>query len=365
MNKLTLLAAAGLMTLAACQENNGYVINGTVANGTDGEYVYLKTLGQKAEVLDSAVIKGGKFQFKGNPEVALPKAISYNAQEGRMGTMLFLEKGNINVALDLNDSSVSGTENNDVLREFMAEYQKKNEDMREIYASYRSDSTLTDDQRNELMEQLNSKGEAMDEYVFNVLSSNITKPFGAYLLTSFGAGYDAEKLAELLPQIPAELTADESIVRLKNFVQNSLNTAVGKKFVDFSMKTPEGKDVKLSDFIGKDKYVLIDFWASWCGPCRREMPTVVEAYKKFKSKGFGVVGVSLDQNAEKWQKAIKDLNITWAQMSDLKGWQCEGAKLYGVQGIPATVLVDQNGVIVERNLRGEDLLKKLDELFKK
>ena len=109
---------------------------------------------------------------------------------------------------------------------------------------------------------------------------------------------------------------------------------------------------------------MIDFWASWCGPCRREMPVVVEAYKNFKAKGFGIVGVSLDEDLDKWKKAITDLNITWPQMSDLKGWQCEGAKLYGVRGIPATVLVDQEGTIVARDLRGDDLGKKLGELMK-
>ena len=109
---------------------------------------------------------------------------------------------------------------------------------------------------------------------------------------------------------------------------------------------------------------MIDFWASWCGPCKREMPTVVEAYDMYKNKGFGVVGVSLDNNAESWKQAIKEWNITWPQMSDLKGWQCEGASLYGVRAIPATVLVDQQGTIIARNLRGAALMKKLGELMK-
>ena len=130
------------------------------------------------------------------------------------------------------------------------------------------------------------------------------------------------------------------------------------------MNTPEGKSVKLSDFISKNKYTLIDFWASWCGPCRQEMPNVVAAYNEFKAKGFGIVGVSQDNNLESRKKAIKDLNITWAQMSDLKGWQCEGAALYGVRAIPATVLVDQEGTIVARNLRGDELKAKLAELMK-
>lgn len=130
------------------------------------------------------------------------------------------------------------------------------------------------------------------------------------------------------------------------------------------MQTPAGETVSLSDFISKNKYTLIDFWASWCGPCRKEMPNVVEAYKAFKDKGFGIVGVSLDENADKWKDAITTLNITWPQMSDLQGWNNAGAKLYGVNSIPATVLVDQDGTIVARNLRGDAIKAKLDELLK-
>ena len=142
------------------------------------------------------------------------------------------------------------------------------------------------------------------------------------------------------------------------------SSAVGQKYIDFSMDTPEGQTVKLSDFISKNKYTLIDFWASWCGPCRKEMPNVVAAYKEFKNKGFGIVGVSLDNNLDKWKEAITALDITWPQMSDLQGWNNAGAKLYGVNSIPATVLVDQEGTIVARNLRGEDIKAKLSELLK-
>ena len=131
------------------------------------------------------------------------------------------------------------------------------------------------------------------------------------------------------------------------------------------MQTPEGKTVKLSDYVGKGKVVLVDFWASWCGPCRREMPNLVEAYAKYKNKNFEIVGVSLDQSADAWKEAIKKLNITWPQMSDLKGWQNEGAQLYAVNSIPHTMLVDADGTILARGLHGEKLQTKLEEVLNK
>ena len=130
------------------------------------------------------------------------------------------------------------------------------------------------------------------------------------------------------------------------------------------MQTPDGQNVKLSDYVGKGKVVLVDFWASWCGPCRREMPNLVEAYKQYKNKNFEIVGVSLDQNGDAWKAAIEQLNITWPQMSDLKYWNCEGAQLYAVSSIPHTVLIDGEGTIIARGLHGEDLQKKLAEVLK-
>lgn len=200
--------------------------------------------------------------------------------------------------------------------------------------------------------------------VYNSIEENIGNLVGVQLLTSYANAFETAKVKALLEKVPATYSTDKDIVALKEHIATLEKTEVGQKFIDFTMNTPEGKEVKLSDFIAQNKLTLIDFWASWCGPCRAEMPNVVAAYSQFKAKGFGIVGVSLDNNAEAWKKAIKDLNITWAQMSDLKGWDCEGAKLYGVRAIPATVLVDQQGTIVARNLRGEELGAKLGELLK-
>ena len=140
--------------------------------------------------------------------------------------------------------------------------------------------------------------------------------------------------------------------------------AEGGQYADFTLPTLDGKQVKLSDVVAKNKITMVDFWASWCGPCRMEMPHVVQAYSKFRGKGLEIVGVSLDEKKEDWENAVKDMGLGWIQASDLKGWECSAARLYQVQGIPACVLINQKGEIVGRDLRGDELLGRLSELLK-
>lgn len=152
----------------------------------------------------------------------------------------------------------------------------------------------------------------------------------------------------------------------KNFVQyvdKLKTTAVGQPAPEIALPNPEGSVVKLSSM--KGKYVLVDFWAKWCGPCRLENPNVVRVYNKYKDKGFTVFGVSLDRSKEDWLKAIKDDNLTWTHVSDLKFWQSEAAKTYGITAIPFSLLLDPNGVIIAKNLRGPALENKLAEIFEK
>ena len=232
-----------------------------------------------------------------------------------------------------------------------------------IYESM-SDTTLTDEQREAKGKEMENLENSMISAIKAGINKNITNPVGVLLLKQNYYYMDVADLDPLMPQIPAAYDNDEAIVKIKNNVVKMKATAVGQKFTDFEMQTPEGKTVKLSDYVGKGKVVLVDFWASWCGPCRREMPNLVEAYAKYKNKNFEIVGVSLDQSADAWKEAIKKLNITWPQMSDLKYWNCEGAQLYAVSSIPHTVLIDGEGTILARGLHGDELQEKIAEAVK-
>lgn len=366
MKKITYLCAVAAVC-AACSGNKGYTIKGTAENASDGDVVYLQSReGRNLVKLDSATIQNGTFTLKGMSQDSLPVfrylTCKENSEQGLV-TDFFLENGNISVTMGKIHDVVTGTPANDVyqgIRELLNTLKQEKQD---ITVSL-SDTTLTDEQRAARKE----KAEAVQEQILEVtkagISQNITNVVGVQLLKQNYYYMDVDELDAWTSQIPDAYAQDEAIAKIKENVVKLKATSVGQKFTDFEMQAPDGKAVRLSDYVGKGKVVLVDFWASWCGPCRREMPNLVEAYAKYKNKKFEIVGVSLDQNAEAWKNAIGQLGMKWPQMSDLKYWDCEGAKLYAVSSIPHTVLIDGEGNILARGLHGEGLQEKLAEVLK-
>ena len=364
MKKIVYLFAAGTMALAACTSEPSYKISGTIEGAADGELVYLQEVkGRELVKLDSAVVTAGAFTFNGRQDVAANRYITYTPAEGKgKMTDFFLENGNIAVTFG-EETTVAGTPNNEIYQAYKKEAGALNKEMRALYGKLKEEG-LTEEQKAEIEKQFEELDNKLNDLTFNTIDANITNAVGIHLWPANSYSMDLEQLKGLAAKVPAEFQSNERIANLLKRIEVLEKTAVGQKFTDFSMPDPEGNIIKLSDEISKNKYTLVDFWASWCGPCRAEMPNVIAAYKEFNKKGFGIVGVSLDSDAAKWKDAIKTMNMTWTHMSDVKGWQCEGAALYGVNSIPATVLVAQDGTIVARNLRGEAIAEKLKELLK-
>ena len=223
----------------------------------------------------------------------------------------------------------------------------------------RSDEAET--KRKDIVQEYDAVNERIEKMRRDFIRDNRDNELPAYLVGDVYS-YSYEELKELLD--PSTGYYNHPLMdRAKAQLASLEKRQPGRKFAELEMNDMEGKAVKLSDYVGKGKYVLVDFWASWCGPCRQEMPMVVKSYAQYKDKGYEIVGVSFDQNGEPWKKAVGDLGMTWPQMSDLKGWECQAHEAYGVNSIPSNVLVDPQGIIMAHDLRGQGLLEKLAEIF--
>ena len=195
------------------------------------------------------------------------------------------------------------------------------------------------------------------------LKNNTSSPIALFVLNQY-AGYDINvtEVEPLYNKLSKKLRKTPSGLDFAKKLELARKTAVGQIATEFTQPDVEGRNVSLTSY--KGKYVLVDFWASWCGPCRAENPNVVKAYSKFRDKGFDILGVSLDEKKDKWQAAIQADNLPWTHVSDLKGWKNAAAEQYGIRAIPQNLLLDPKGMIIARNLRGEALERKLSEILK-
>ena len=219
----------------------------------------------------------------------------------------------------------------------------------------------------DMMEGFDKRYDEISEEIIatqkQIITENKDNMAPLYLLRTGGDAFGVEFIESFLKDYKyKDCKALEPVVAS---ISGEKNKVPGASVVDFVGKDLNDKECHLTDYVGKGQYVLVDFWASWCGPCRAEMPNVKDNYKKYQEKGFEVVGISFDDDKAAWEKSVKDLGITWPQISDLKGWQCAASDLYNIKAIPATILYGPDGKVIKANLRGEELGKTLAEYLDK
>ncbi|MDR1881972.1 MAG: AhpC/TSA family protein [Prevotella sp.] len=367
MKKITVLLSAVLMLATACGKKEQFTINGTLAGASDSVKVYLQKLENnwKDQVaIDSAYVANGKFEFKGlaKEEAKIHFiALAEPTDKVKRPVLLIVEPGQIKVALD-SVSGIGGTVLNDAYQALNTKLNELDVELKAIYEKSKLDTAKV--AQAEFEKQYEEVNARKTKEIYDYAKANIQSQTGAYVFASRSYLFTLDQMKELFASVKPEDKTNDWMKKLDTRIQALNATSEGQPFTDLKGKTPDGKDAALADYAGKGKYVLVDFWASWCPPCRAEMPKLVEAYKQYKDKGLEIAGVSLDKTNEDWVKGIGDLGITWPQISDLKYWDSELAAAYGVNSIPHLVLLDKDGKIIARGLSADKAVAKLTELLK-
>lgn len=376
--RIFLLAITCLQSFFAAAQDN-FTISGKVDSLKSGSKIYLVYQVEDQQIADSAIVLNGNFTFAGkleypvfcylylhkNPYVNRPARgevmdyFSFYLEPEKLQMQapdslkrILIKNSPVN---ELNAKLRGMLKANDAKftalgKEFraMPEEKQKDKTVRDSIL-YREQQILTESYQ----VHLEFANRYPDAYLSLISLSHIAAQPGM----TMGAERAYQKLSQKLKDTPLGKGIPIQLASLRN-------TQIGKIAPDFEQSTPEGKTVKLSDF--RNNYLLLDFWASWCGPCRDENPNLVAAYQKYKDKGFGILGVSLDRAGQRkaWVDAIAEDQLSWTQVSDLKGWDNAAAKVYGIRSIPASFLIDPTGMIIAKDLRGKALQEKLEALFK-
>ena len=362
-----------LISLSACKsDSNKYQITANIDGVKDGSKVTLRAFKDNKPIeIDTTSVRDGAFSFEGSVE---QKDIHLLSIQNVSGSLPFiLENKNLKFTLykdSLSLSKIEGSKENDIAQDFvksMSSFKKENDALRKEFTEARTkNDTAFLKSFNEKMSAIIEKNQ---QYNIDFVKDNNNSLFSVLLLENLAnsKALTPQEVKEIFSSYSKELQESNSGMRINQKIIATLSTADGAIAPDFTAPSPDGEDITLSEIRGK--VTIVDFWAAWCGPCRKENPNVVKVYEKYHDKGLEIIGVSLDGNPRQkdakqaWINAIEKDGLTWYQVSNLNYFNGPVAKKYNIRSIPATFILDSEGKIVARNLRGPALEKKIAELL--
>jgi len=350
----------------ACNSKGAYTVKGEMGDNTwDGLQVTLLSVSDEKGFtsIDSVIIKDGKFKIKGSVDSAAWLVLRLE-KDNQPYFKDFYTEGDIEFTLKNGKPFISGGTVNNAYQTFRDKYDLLTVDIVKLNQEYQANPTNKELEQafNVEYEKFENEFQLLDK---KTIIENMANPLGLHLFRTTMSSLENEDMALILLKASPEFLSDPIVRKVAEQLQLSQKVGIGSKFSDLTMFKPDGQSMSLSEYAGKGSYVLIDFWASWCAPCMKELPNVLACYKKYHKKGFEIVGVSLDKDEKAWKGAIKKNKMPWPQMSDLAGWQSKAVEIYSFSGIPYTVLLDPNGIIIAKDLRGAALEEKLEKLLGK
>lgn len=376
--------------IAQAVEPDGFTVQVKVIGALEGQKVFLRKESALDIVVDSSVVADGSFGFSGKTDYPQLYIITFrrmNSEQRLYAIPVFIENSDIKVNAELDNSStqmeliyssgypyekvmVSGSRSHAIYQKYALGFEHLKAANRAAFDAYLKYCSLEQGVRVgsisagiELVNHIDKTQQQMLAYVRSFIKNNASSPVSLFVASKHIDSYSVQEIDEIVGWLSPLHKNSSYWNGLMKKIELVKSCSIGAKYIDFEFTDVNGQTVKISDYAGKGKYTLLEFWASWCGPCRFDIPHLKEVYRLYHASGFEVLSISMDVDKSAWLKAVKEEQMDWPQLSDLKGFEGSLSKLYNFTGIPACVLIAPDGTIVSRYMRGSWMDRKLIELF--